>query len=311
MLQKLVCVALLLQCTASWADEWAQYSRTRQAVRTFNFDVTFVQVKPNQMTTYRWLHGLHQPSGALGVPVELERLQLQDGIGTDTFRRGDIVYYAAPDAPIIATRNSVIRELPAVLFQDEQTMRALYDVVAGSQVPVSGRTAQLLRLSARDSNRYSYWLWQDAETGFPLRLDTINNDNQVLDRWVVVHMQIKPNLPTELQSLISAQLPDDVQQIELRKDHDQFQLNWLPNGYQVAEQQLSLNTHTAPLLAHWLLSDGLHQISVFVQPGAGLPPQVFRDGANTILIKARDNLDVVVIGPIEPEIAEQLAAAVE
>lgn len=311
MLQKLACLVLLLQCTTSLADEWDQYERTRQAVRTFNFDVTFVQVKPNQMTTYRWLHGIHQPGGALGVPVELERLQLQDGIGTDTFRRGDTVYYAAPDAPVIATRNSVIRELPAVLFQDEQTLRNLYDVVAGSQVPVSGRTAQLLRLSARDNNRYSYWLWQDAETGFPLRLDTINSDNEVLDRWVVVHMQLKPNLPSELQSLISAQLPDEVQQIDLQQNSGQFQLTWLPAGYQVLEQQLSLSTRTVPLLAHWLLSDGLHQVSVFVQPGAGLPAQLLRDGANTILIKTRDNLDVIVIGPVAPAIAEQLAAAVE
>lgn len=312
MLAPWLVAGLLVATSPAIADDWSQYNRTRQAVRSFNFDVTYVQVKPNQITTYRWLHGVHQPGGALAVPLELERLSLQDGIGTDMFRRGDRVYYAAPDAPVIATKNSDIPELPAILFMDGERLANLYDVVAGSQVPLSGRTAQLLRLSAKDNNRYSYWLWQDAETGFPLRIDTVSSNNDVLDRWMVVHMQIKPGLPTELQSLLSAQLPDEIQQIELTKQPaSNFKLSWLPDGYQVLDNQLNISTRAMPLLAHWLLSDGLHQISVFVQPSAGLPTQLNRDGANTILVSSRENLDVVVIGPIAPELAQQLAAAVE
>lgn len=294
------------------ADDWQQFERTQSAVRKFNFDVSFVQVRPNQLTTYRWLHGIHEPAGSLGVPTELERLMLQDGIGTDTFRRGDKVYYAAPDAPVIVTQNDSIKELPAILFEPMPVIQRLYDIVPGSSVPLSGRTAQLLRLSARDISRYSYWLWQDAETGFPLRVDTVDEHGGVLDRWMVVHLQLKPALPAELQSLVTAQLPQQPHALQqVQNSQHQFRLNWLPAGYQMIEQQVAVNTHSVPLLAHWLLSDGLHQISVFVQPAARLPEQQLRDGATTILVTSRQNLDVTVIGPVHPELARRLADSVE
>jgi len=305
-------IGLTLCSLSAFADDWQQFERTQQAVRKFNFDVSFVQVRPNQLITYRWLHGIHEQSGALPVPLELERLLLQDGVGTDTFRRGDKVYYAAPDAPVIVTQNDSIKELPAVLFEPLTVIQQLYDIVPGSSVPLSGRTAQLLRLSARDASRYSYWLWQDAETGFPLRVDTVDEQNEVLDRWMVVHLQLKPGLPPELQSLISAQLPAQPHALVNRPAPQQaFKLNWLPNGYQLLPEQAPVSTRSVPVLANWLLSDGLHQISVFVQPSARLPAQQLRDGATTILVTTRQNLDITVIGPLRPELAARLAAAVE
>lgn len=305
-------LALALCSLSALADDWQQFERTQQAVRKFNFDVSFVQVRPNQLITYRWLHGIHEQSGSLSVPLELERLLLQDGVGTDTFRRGDKVYYAAPDAPVIVTQNDSIKELPAILFEPLPIIQQLYDIVPGSSVPLSGRTAQLLRLSARDASRYSYWLWQDAETGFPLRVDTVDEQNVVLDRWMVVHLQLKPGLPAELQSLISAQLPEQPHALaNSQAPQDQFKLNWIPPGYQLLAQQAPVSTRSVPVLANWLLSDGLHQISVFVQPTARLPQQQLRDGATTILVTTRQNLDVTVIGPLRPELAAKLAAAVE
>ncbi len=305
-------LALALCSLSALADDWQQFERTQQAVRKFNFDVSFVQVRPNQLITYRWLHGIHEQSGSLSVPLELERLLLQDGVGTDTFRRGDKVYYAAPDAPVIVTQNDSSKELPAILFEPLPVIQQLYDIVPGSSVPLSGRTAQLLRLSARDASRYSYWLWQDAETGFPLRVDTVDEQNVVLDRWMVVHLQLKPGLPAELQSLISAQLPEQPHALaNSQAPQDQFKLNWIPPGYQLLAQQAPVSTRSVPVLANWLLSDGLHQISVFVQPTARLPQQQLRDGATTILVTTRQNLDVTVIGPLRPELAAKLAAAVE
>lgn len=305
-------LALCWCCLSVQADDWQQFERTQQAVRKFNFDVSFVQVRPGQLITYRWLHGIHEQTGSLAVPVELERLLLQDGVGTDTFRRGDKVYYAAPDAPVIVTQNDSIKELPPIFFEPISVIQQLYDVVPGSSVPLSGRIAQLLRLSARDNSRYSYWLWQDAETGFPLRVDTVDEQNEVLDRWMVVHLQIKQGLPAELQSLISAQLPEQPHAlVNSAVPQAQFNLTWLPPGYQLLSQQAPVNTRTVPVLANWLLSDGLHQISVFVQPTARLPEQQLRDGATTILVTTRQNLDVTVIGPLHAELAAKLAAAVE
>ncbi len=291
---------------------WRQFERGQNAVKKYNFDVTFVQVKANQLQTFRWLHGHHQQNGALPIQTELEQLLSQDEVGTDIFRRNDRVYYASPSSPMFVTINHSIKELPAILFQPQHDIATIYDAIPGSSTSLSGRTAQLLRLTALHNSRYSYWLWLDGETGFPLRVDTVNQNNDVLERWMVVHLQIKPSLPAELLPLMTADLPAEPVSTTVESGGQKaFTLDWLPDGYRLLPQSMPLSGGTSQLLASWLLTDGLHQISVFVQPGTGLPAQAFRDGATTLLVQPRGNVDIVVIGPLEAALASQLADAVQ
>lgn len=307
-----VLLLLAFPATAS-NDGWLQFERSQHAVRHFNFDLTYVQVRANQINTFRWLHGVHQADGAIPVTTELEQLIPQDLVGTDTFRRGDRVYYATPDSPILVTLNHYIKELPAILFHEQLEIMKLYDAVPGSSTSLSGRTAQLLRLTSLASSRFSYWLWLDAETGFPLRVDTVDADNQVLERWMVVHLQVTPTLPAELLQLLTAELPDDPVMLPESNGiaNNRFALNWMPEGFQILSQQIPVMTNSGNMLASWLLTDGLHQISVFVQPGSGVPVQAYRDGATTILVQPKQQVDVTVIGPLELEVAKRLAEAVQ
>lgn len=96
-------------------SQWQQIERAQALLKSLNFDLSFVQMKSNQLTTYRWLHGVVPAQGST-PSVELERLILQDGVGTETIRRGDRVYYTVPGAPTTVTLNHFIRELPTLLF---------------------------------------------------------------------------------------------------------------------------------------------------------------------------------------------------
>ncbi len=44
-----------------------------------------------------------------------------------------------------------------------------------------------------------------AKPVFRFGLTLFNQNNEVLERWMVVHMQLKPTLPTELVNLLSAE----------------------------------------------------------------------------------------------------------
>jgi negative regulator of sigma E activity len=310
----MISASILMLAFSVVADDsgWQQFNRGQQAVKKFNFDVTYVQVKANQLQTYRWLHGYHQQNGALPVQTELEQLIPQDEVGTDIFRRNNRVYYTFPASPVFVTVNHSIKELPAILFQPPADLAGIYDAIPGSSTSLSGRTAQLLRLTALHNSRYSYWLWLDGETGFPLRVDTVDQNNEVLERWMVVHLQIKPTLPPELLPLMNADLPAEPVAVPSQQTASSaFRLNWLPDGYRLLPQLSPVPGRTGQLLASWLLTDGLHQISVFVQPSSGLAAQAFRDGATTLLVKPRDQIDVVVIGPLQATLASQLADAVQ
>ena len=81
----LLLVWLTLSQAVASEDGWKLVKHSQQAVKTFNFDVSFVQQKANHVSTFRWMHGIHQGNGALGIQTELEQLMTQDGYGTDTF----------------------------------------------------------------------------------------------------------------------------------------------------------------------------------------------------------------------------------
>lgn len=302
----LCCVVLLLISAVSQAEQsgWALFDKVQQAVKTYNFDTSFVVLKGSQVDTYRWLHGNSHDK-------EVEHLIPLDTSGVDILRRDQLIYYLLTDRPAFVTRGNSIPELPAVLFEPQANVKQLYHAVAGSNSIMSGRNAQLLRLTAQQAGRHSYWLWFDAETGFPLRIDTMSEQQTPLERWLVTHMQIYSEFPASLQALVDAELPiPPVAQPQPDIPDGDHQLSWLPPGYKRVSEPATIPQLQSQLLSYWLLSDGLHQVSVFVQKSQRLPTQAYRDGATTIYVETNDPLEITVIGPVSIETARQLAAAV-
>lgn len=253
------------------------------------------------------MHGLSEQQS-------LEQLVPLDVDGIDILRKGKVVYYLTPEKPALITLSSYIKELPSLLYQSVEDLQQLYDPVSGSVSQMGGRSAQLLRLTAYHPGRLSYWLWLDVETGFPLRIDTVAERHQVLERWQVTHLQLSPQLPEALNALLELSLPipdrSQLQVTDSKADTSDITLAWLPSGFKLAEDTPGLPRLGMPLLQYWLLSDGLHQVSVFVQQPNQQPPQAYRDGATTIYVQSAEHFDVTVIGPVTLDIARQIADAV-
>ncbi|SNY53114.1 sigma E regulatory protein, MucB/RseB [Arsukibacterium tuosuense] len=302
-----LCCTLLLMCSSLLrADEagWALFDRVQLSVKQYNFESSFVVFKGSQVETFRWQHGRKGDN-------EIEHLVPLDAGGIDILRRDGTVYYFLTDRPALVTTSDSIKELPAILFRDSEQIRKLYTAVLGSSSVMSGHTAQLLRLSANDAGRHSYWLWVEVESGFPLRIDIMSEQQAPLERWLVTHMQISPELPENLQRLLDSELPEPAdRQTGAVLPENQLQLGWLPEGYQLVSDPHIVPQLQQSLLSYWLLTDGLHQVSVFVQPSQQMPTQAYRDGATTIYMLSAPQHDITVIGPVSINVAERLAAAV-
>jgi sigma-E factor negative regulatory protein RseB len=302
-----VCSAIVFVIGSAWAQAeqtgWELFDKVQYAVKQYNFDTSFVVLKGGKVDTYRWLHGRTDEQ-------EIEHLIPLDTTGVDILRRDELVYYLLTDRPAFVTHSSSIRELPALLFESKENISHLYNAVAGSSALMSGRSAQLVRLTAKQPGRYNYWLWLDDETGFPLRIDTLSEQQNALERWLVTHMQINPELPDNLRALMATELPQPAKSTGRASPTVKHQLTWLPQGYERVTDPASIPQLENSLLSYWLLTDGLHQVSVFVQHSQRLPTQAFRDGATTIYVQTSEQLEITVIGPVSIDTARQLAAAV-
>lgn len=304
------CLVFLALLNPAYADEagWALLKKVQQSISQANFDSSFVILKGNQVESYRWLHGRDQQTTIEHlVPMFVEDV--------DILRRDNQVYYLLSERPALITHSSRIKELPALLFEDIDRLRELYNAVPGSVSTVDGRSAQLLRLSAQSAQRFHYWLWIDVQTGFPLRIDTLadptEQQNRALEIWQITQLNVMAAMPDNLQQLLTIDLPKPAKTqtgpVILSQSH---RLNWLPDDYQTLAEPVARQQLPADISSYWLLSDGLHQISVFVQPANRLPSQAFRDGATTIYVHAGNRHDVTVIGPVGLDLAKKLASAV-
>lgn len=298
--------ALIILCYShlSFAEVsgWEWFERSQSSIRQYNFEASFVVIKPNQVDSYRWIHGVHRDS-------EIEQLMPLEQSGVEILRRDQMVYYIAPEKTPLATKSSTIKELPALLYRNIESIKALYDAVPGGVTQLSGRSAQLLRLTPLHNGRPGYWMWLDSQTGFPLKIDTLTVQNEVLERWVVTHILPHATLPETLSIAADAELPLAAEALPASDlPESPLELSWLPEGY----QHIPVTSAMVPaqVLEQWLLSDGLHQVSVFVQHSASLPAQAFRDGATTIFVMPKSQFDVTVIGPVSIETARQIAEAV-
>ena len=103
---------------------WEWFERSQSSVRQFNFEASFVVIKPNQVDSYRWVHGVQNEA-------EIEQLMPLEQSGVEILRRNQMVYYIAPEKTPLATNSGTIKELPALLYRDIESIKALYDAVPG------------------------------------------------------------------------------------------------------------------------------------------------------------------------------------
>ena len=64
---------------------WEWFERSQSSVRQFNFEASFVVIKPNQVDSYRWVHGVQNDS-------EIEQLMPLEQSGVEILRRDHMVY---------------------------------------------------------------------------------------------------------------------------------------------------------------------------------------------------------------------------
>ena len=309
----LSCIILLLSISFSAAGEESESAkvwleRLSTSLKTQNFSTSFVVVKNNQAQPYHWFHGIDENG------QELEILSLLNGPRRDILRKGDIVSYIEPELPPYSVSSKHISgPIPAILAGNISPLESSYDFVSVGRSRVLGRPAQLIRIEAKNAHRYAYWLWLDQKSGMLLKLSIVTQQGQQLEQIQFTHLDItdKPSesvlqlKTTELPVLVD--IPEEYQQQKL-----QWQVNWLPKGF----TQVNSNRHKISLtnqsVEFMLLSDGLVDISIYVNASTEKQRNAdfAMDGATVILNQVNKSIEVSVVGKIPSKTAKAIADSI-
>ena len=296
-------------------DEQATLSlqRLSQSLRELNFNTSFVVVKNNQAEPYHWLHGI-SPSTANNTPVELEILALLNGPRRDILRVGNTVSYLDPEYPPYSIASEQISgPIPAVFGRNISVLEESYHFVSVGRSRILGRAAQLIRIVPKNTDRYSYWLWLDQQSGLMLKLAIITRKGKLLEQIQFTHLDITDTLSNNLVQLQASDLPEVIN-VNSQKENIGFlwKVNWLPSGFKEVKSNVHRINTSKKIVEFMLFNDGLVDFSVYVNSSQDKQRAVefAHDGATIILNQVINNVEVSVVGKIPLATAKKIVASV-
>ncbi|WP_448548802.1 MucB/RseB C-terminal domain-containing protein [Thalassotalea fusca] len=288
------------------AESWL--SRLSKSLKSLNFSTSFVVVKNNQAEPYHWFHGVNEQG------VELEILSLLNGPRRDVLRKDNVISYIEPELPPYSVLSTELKgPIPNVLSGDVNEIAATYDFVSIGKSRVLGRGAQLVRIVPKDNHRFGHWLWLDSKTGMLLKLVIATKQGQLLEQIQFTHLEIADKPSESISQLESTELP---RVLEIPEGYQQqalsWEVNWLPDGFKSVNTNRHRLSATKQAVEFILFSDGLVDISVYVNPSreSQRATDFVFDGATVALNQVVNGMEVSVVGKIPSGTAKRIADSV-
>ncbi|MDQ2068292.1 MucB/RseB C-terminal domain-containing protein [Natronospira bacteriovora] len=241
-----------------------------EALASHHFQGTFVQIQGDEVETLKVTH-------RGGDGSSRERLLSLSGSLRELTREGESVRCVHPrDASgEVDLRQSATR-FHAHLGQRLRDMDdSHYEFVSLGSDRIAGRESRVVGIRPRDDYRYGFLFWLDTETGIPLRSDMLEPDGGVIQKVLFTEIHFLEELP---EDAFKPTLDGDSEGYAVRhatfsgrgEEHKQTALpEWVPAGLPEGFQAVSVREQAlrrGGRLHHVVISDGLAQVSVFVEP---------------------------------------------
>jgi sigma-E factor negative regulatory protein RseB len=231
----------------------------------------------------------------------------------EVIRRGDEVSYIEPGVEpfTIESGNMVAPTIP-LLDSDIDELSEFYDFIQIGRAREAGTACQVLRVTPKDGQRYSYVLWVDENTKLPLRADLVDRDGEVLEQYRTISYSVNDKISQLLSGLNDVKLPEvlSLPQGELQESF--WTVGWKPNGFEAKELNRYRMINTERMVESQMYSDGLFSFSVYISESdnLSLKGQLVRKGRRTLHSHVRGDLEISVIGDIPPETAKRIAQSI-
>ena len=164
-----------------------------------------------------------------------------------------------------------------------------YKTRLAEKARVAGRSTQVIDIAAEDAWRYSYRLWLDTETGLPLKVVTLDERGYAVEQFVFTQIDITP-------AAGKAKPAKAPQNRELKSPFKEVK------GFRVIASESRAGS------THYLFSDGLASISLYVEPSKQKEKaQMRRDGVNGLML-ADGSIRYVAMGKVPVATLEKILA---
>jgi sigma-E factor negative regulatory protein RseB len=316
----LICSPVLAQTSLGQQEALQWLQRVAGAAQTLSYSGTFVYRNGSQSETSRVVHVVSEGN-------RMEKLEVLDGSPREIIRFNDEVKCFFPESRlVIIEQRSTRRAFPALSPASLAGLGEHYSIRQGRRARIAGYDTQIIRLEPRDAWRYGQQFWVDLKTGLLLKADMFDERGGSLESLAFTELRIgAPTHPDALKpSFPHATDTKDAWQIrqaksrEMRDDSQwQFRVE-LPGFRRQAAMRRNIEQNAgkeAHEVLHWVFSDGLAAVSVFINPlspqTAPVKAEAQSLGAISVVKRVIDGHQVVVMGDIPPAAAKRFAEGIE
>jgi sigma-E factor negative regulatory protein RseB len=236
------------------------------SARKLNYTGTFTYQSGGNTETSRITH----VADAAG---ELERIEVLDGSPREVIRSNDEIRCFLPDEKlVIVEKRSRYKAFPALLPSPVEGLSEYYHIRLGGVARVAGLDSQIVILEPKDAFRYGHQLWADIDSGLLLKARMVNERNETIEQFAFNQLQISGAIDrTSLRPRFDAE--DKTWRIHYARTSQslaaggdwQFKVQ-LPGFIKSAGMKRSSLGGQEGEVTHFVFSDGLASISVFVEP---------------------------------------------
>ncbi len=285
---------LLISAHSVWADEATDWlNRAATAAKQLNYSGVYVYHHGEHVEVMRVSHR-KDASG------EQEKIEVLDDLPRQFLRVDKDVYCQLPDGKTVRMeKNTTRRFFPALLPENPEALQRYYNIKLSGSERVAGVNCQIVTLQPRDGYRHGYQLWLDKRTGLPLKSRIVNSNGGVVSMFVFSEIQIGrvPDAQNFRQDLVG-------KKIIMASIEQPPSTLWdvaAPPGYGLTlEATRPLPGKKMPV-THWVFSDGLSVLSVFIEPdsdSSGSFQGLSAEGAMSVYTRQLDGHKITTLGEV-------------
>jgi sigma-E factor negative regulatory protein RseB len=310
-LAPLLGVFLTAAVHAAEPDPLDLLDRMNDAIRSLDYEGRFVVQSGDRLDALYIVHRVNQGS-------EVERVVSLTGEPREIIR-GDAAVaclVSGGSEPINMARRSQGRSYSPLTSINGRELRQFYDFKLLPPDRVAGRSAHQIEVLPKDELRFGYRLFIDQESGLPLRTKMVDASHRILSQLMFTELKVGIGVTPIERDLSALELasadPSEWSPIE-RLAPAAWEFTEAPPGFRLNVHRRRALEDRPGDLEHFIFSDGLATVSVYVQP-AGQEEAlsgVSRHGAAHAVGRPLGQHEVVVVGEVPVKTLDLFARAIK
>jgi sigma-E factor negative regulatory protein RseB len=317
-----------------------------QALVTRNYDGTFAFWQNGKVEMLRIIHRVKDG--------HVSERMVALGSGREIIRNGgELARYLPDQKTVIVEKRSEKDPLFGNFPTFDQASTAFYDIKQLKRTRIYQRDARLISVTPKDQFRYGYRLWIDEGTSMPLRTELCDPRGRVIEQLVLAENKdfrinakdipdsaFEPEVPT--QGFVWRRSEPNVGQVLANTARDRWNATRLPPGFRNVMQAAQSMPGATGRVEHFVFSDGLASVSVFVetqvisgpaaadpnaaarspngttaggqgttQPAAAAPNEVAQFGSTSAFSTVVEGRKITAVGEVPPETVRAIANSLQ